>query len=189
LPIIIPAPKLENGNTLFYKKSALFFKTGLGKRESNNQTESSEKQKQFFIELEAMHSFYLNSKHTINLKTQNYYLQSSNYLNNELYRFGGVNSIRGFIENSLSANLMTAIITEYRYIVSPSVYFHTILDYCWLQDTKTTKKTTNLLGLGIGFGVQTPNGILKISMAHGGVQSQKINFYNTIIHISYNVKF
>jgi len=181
--------QLDISNTLFLKKSALFFKTGLGKRESNNQTESSEKQKQFFIELEAMHNLYLNSKHNINLKTQNYYLHSSNYLNNELYRFGGVNSIRGFIENSLSANLMTAIITEYRYIVSPSVFFHTILDYCWLQDTTTTKKTTSLLGIGIGLGVQTPSGILKISMANGGAQSQKINFYNTIVHISYNVKF
>ena len=52
-----------------------------------------------------MNNFYINEKNIINIKNQNYYLKSKNYLTNELYRFGGINSIRGFAENSLQANL------------------------------------------------------------------------------------
>ncbi|MEZ7497370.1 hypothetical protein QO200_01290 [Flavobacterium sp. Arc3] len=176
-------------STLFFEKSSVALKTGLGKRETDNQTENSEKNKQFYIELQAMHNFYFNAKNNINIKTQNYYLHSSDYLDNELYRFGGVNSIRGFTENSLAANFMTSIITEYRYIASPNLYFHTILDYCRLTTSSTTDNKTNLLGIGIGMGAKTTTGLLKISLANGGVESKKIYLYNTIIHISYNVKF
>jgi hypothetical protein len=184
--------KYDYTNSLLFKQSTLFLKTGFGTRETNNQVENSEKNKQFFIELQAIHTFYLNSKNNLNLKTQNYYLHSSNYYTNELYRFGGVKSIRGFTENSLAAHLMTSILTEYRYIVSPSLYLHTILDYCRLEAfdaIKNTDKKTNLLGIGLGLGVRTTAGLLKISMANGSSGSEEIKFSNTIIHISYNVKF
>ncbi len=47
------------------------------------------------------HHLELNSKNSIFIKNQSYYLQSDSYVINELYRFGGINSIRGFNENSL----------------------------------------------------------------------------------------
>ncbi|TDE04496.1 BamA/TamA family outer membrane protein [Flavobacterium hiemivividum] len=181
--------QFDYSKTLFLKKSSLDITAGSGKRETNNQSELNTKYKQFFIELQAMHTFYLNTKNNINIKSYNYFLYSSNYLDNELYRFGGINSIRGFSENSLQANLMTTIITEYRYIISPSVYFNTILDYCSFRSPSSIKNKTDLLGFGLGFGVQTANGLLKISLANGSEKSTKIDFYNTIIHISYNVKF
>jgi hypothetical protein len=182
----------DSTNSLFLKQSTLLLKTGSGNREMQNQAENSKKNKQFFLELQAILTFNLNSKNNVNIKTQNYYLHSSNYFTNELYRFGGINSIRGFIENSLTANFMTSILTEYRYVVSPSLYFHTILDYCRLEGPAaiaTGDKKNNLLGIGIGLGAQTKAGLLKISMANGSSRNEKIKFSNTIIHLSYNVKF
>jgi hypothetical protein len=177
---------------LSFNQSTLLLKTGFGSRETNNQAENSKTNKQFFVELRAAFTFYLNSKNNLNLKTQNYYLHSSNYYTNELYRFGGINSIRGFTENSLAAHFMTSILTEYRYIVSPSLYLHTILDYCRLESpnvVENTDKKTKLLGIGLGLGVQTTAGLLKISVANGSSGSEQIKFSNTIMHISYNVKF
>jgi hemolysin activation/secretion protein len=115
-------------------------------------------------------------------------LKSDTYIINELYRFGGINSIRGFAENSLQANFMTAIITEYRYIISPDLYLHSIIDYGYYQDDSTNSKG-NLLGFGLGLGVQTKNGLLKLAIANGSAKNQQIKFYNTIITICYNVKF
>jgi hypothetical protein len=182
----------DSTNSLFLKQSTLLLKTGSGNREMQNQAENSKKNKQFFLELQAILTFNLNSKNNVNIKTQNYYLHSSNYFTNELYRFGGINSIRGFIENSLTANFMTSILTEYRYVISPSLYFHTILDYCRQEGPAaiaTGDKKNNLLGIGIGLGAQTKAGLLKISMANGSSRNEKIKFSNTIIHLSYNVKF
>jgi hemolysin activation/secretion protein len=115
-------------------------------------------------------------------------LKSDTYIINELYRFGVIKSIRGFAENSLQASFMTAIITEYRYIISPDLYLHSIIDYGYYQDDSTNSKG-NLLGFGLGLGVQTKNGLLKLAIANGSAKNQQIKFYNTIITICYNVKF
>jgi hypothetical protein len=184
--------KYDYENPLFLKKSTLLFKMGIGKRATTNQTEITDQPNQFFAELQAMHNFYLNNANSINIKTQNYYLHSSAYINNELYRFGGINTIRGFAENSLAANFMNSILTEYRYTLSPTIYVHTILDYCRLQtlsEDNKSNKNTNLVGFGLGIGLKTSTGLLKIAMVNGISESKRIEFSNTIIHLSYNVKF
>jgi hemolysin activation/secretion protein len=113
-----------------------------------------------------MHNFYLNPKNCININYQNYLLKSNAFIINELYRFGGTKSIRGFAENSLQANFMTAIITEYRYIISPDLYLHSILDYGFYKDN-TTNYETILTGIGLGIGLRTKNGNLKLNLSNG----------------------
>jgi hypothetical protein len=184
--------RLDPKNFLFLNKSELNIKTGVGKRETNDELNNTVKNKQFYIDLFAMHTFYLNKKNSINIRTQSYYLESTNYIINELFRFGGINSIRGFTENSLQANFMTAVLTEYRYLATPTLYFHSIMDYSLFTDSSLKKETntkTNLFGLGLGLGIKTKSGLLKISMATGSINDQKIEFSNTIIHFSYGVKF
>jgi hemolysin activation/secretion protein len=134
----------------------------------------------------------LNKKNIIHINSQNYYLQSNRYIVNELFRFGGFNSVRGFTENSLQAYFTSSILTEYRHTLSPNLYVHSILDYCIYRNNSSIEKKENiekLLGIGVGFGLQTKNGLLKLAIANGSTQNQQIEFYNTIIHICYNVKF
>ena len=179
----------DNNNKLFPLKKALIIKTGVGKRNTNNQIENN---KQYFINIYTDYNFNINKKNIFNIKNQSYYLNSTNYTINELYRFGGIKSIRGFTENSLQANLMTAFLTEYRYVITPSLYIHTILDYCYLKDpfnTNRIEKKEKLLGTGLGLSAVTKNGILQISIANGIKKNEELKFHNTIIHLSYNVKF
>lgn len=183
--------KPETNNLNFPIKSKIFASIGIGKRKTNILSESSEN-KQFLVNIQATHTVYLNKKNLINLNTQNYYLQSNHYIINELYRFGGTNSIRGFAENSLQAYFVTSILTEYRYILSPNLYLHSILDYSVFKNKTEIGKadiTKNLIGTGIGMGLQTKNGLLKLAIANGHAKKQQFKIYNTIIHISYNVKF
>lgn len=184
--------KNDNDNFTFPKKSALSLTIGFGKRNLSNLSETATASKQFYINLEAAHNFYLNKKNSISIKSQNYFLRSDSYVINELFRFGGINSIRGFEENNLQANFLTSILTEYRYAFSPSLYIHSILDYGLYKDQTITNEynqITSLIGLGLGLGVQTKNGLLKLALANGSTKNQNLNFYNTIIHICYNVKF
>ena len=182
----------DGNNSIFPKKSTLSFTIGFGKRDLNNQSEIARVNKQFYIYLEAMHNFYLNKKNSINIKTQNYFLHSDTYIINELFRFGGINSIRGFEENSLQTHFLTSILTEYRYTLSPSLYIHSITDFGSYKDktnTEATNQKVNLLGIGLGLGLQTKNGLLKLAFANGSTNAQKIYFHNTLASICYNVKF
>jgi len=173
----------KNDDFLFPEKTNINLKIGTGKRNANLQNDS-----QFFGNFTVKHNFYLNNKNIISLKTQNYYLQSNSYIINELFRFGGINSIRGFNENSLQGNFFSSILTEYRYVLAPSIYVHTIMDYGYYQD-KTSDIKDNLVGLGFGFGLLTKNGLFNFVYANGSTKQQTAKLSNSIVHISFKANF
>lgn len=183
--------KPDSNNNIFPVKSRFLTSVGIGKRNSNIKFENSEN-RQFFVNIQATHNLYLNKRNSINFNSQNYYLRSSNYIINELFRFGGFKSVRGFTENSLQAYFATSILTEYRYILSSNLYIHSILDYCLYKNKtglETSDKTQNLIGVGLGVGLQTKNGLLKLAVANGTAKNQQFKISKSIVHISYNVKF
>ena len=184
--------KKDNTSSFDTKKSFISLNLGFGKRDRNNKAEEIGSNRQFYIDIMAMNNFYLNKKNSINIRTQNYYLKSGKYMINELFRFGGINSIRGFEENSLQANFLATILTEYRYTVSPSLYIHSIVDYGFFQDKTILQKNVqkeNLLSLGLGLGLQTKNGLLKLAFSNGKKNNNNLTFYNSIVNLYYNVKF
>lgn len=173
----------KNDDFLFPEKTHFELKIGTGKRDSKILSDN-----QFFGSMLLKHNFYLNEKNSINIKSQNFYLQSENYIVNELQRFGGINSIRGFIENSLQGDLFGSLLSEYRYILSPSLYVHSIIDYAYIQD-KTSDSNQNLLGIGFGFGLLTKNGLFNLVYANGSTNNQTIKLSNSIVHISFKANF
>ena len=182
--------KYDYDLTLFPKKAELVIKTGFGARNNLNSETDTQTSNQFYINLQALYTFEINKKNYFNLSSQNYYLNSDTYLINELYRFGGINNIRGFAENSLQAQMASIIETEYRYLISPNMYLHTLFDYAVYKDPFYIENNIeNLKSFGIGIGINTKNGLLKIIFANGIDSKQKSDFYNTIISMNFNVKF
>ena len=168
---------------LFPEKTKLDIKFGIGSRQSKQSSDD-----QLLGSLNFHHNIYLNQKNIINLKSHNFYLQSNSYIVNELYRFGGINSFRGFNENSLQGNFFSSLLSEYRYILAPNLYVHTIIDYGYTQD-KTAQSNNNLLGLGLGFGLLSKNGLFNFVYANGNNNNQTIKATNSIIHISFKAVF
>ena len=78
--------------------------------------------------------------------------------------------------------------TEYRYVLSPGLYVHSIIDYAYYQD-KTTDLDDTLLGLGFGFGLLTKNGFFNLIYANGSAGDQAIQLSNSIVHISFKSNF
>ena len=175
--------QFKNDDYFFPEKTLVNIKGGTGKRTSENSNNN-----QFFANIDLRKNVYLNDKNIVYIRSQSYYLQSEDYITNELFRFGGINSIRGFSENTLQANAFSSILTEYRYILAPSIYIHSIIDFGYFQD-KTTKNEGNLLGLGFGFGLLTKNGLFNLIYANGSTDDQQIKLSNSIIHISFKAKF
>ena len=177
----------KDNDFLFPEKTRVILRSGLGSR-----TSKLDKNSQVFGEVNFMQNVYLNEKNSFNLKSQNFYLQSDKYIISELYRFGGINSIRGFNENSLQANLFTSFLAEYRYVLAPGIYVHTITDYGYYRDESTNISGANsgsLLGLGFGFGLLTKNGLFNIVYANGSTDEQAIKLSNSIVHISFKAVF
>jgi hypothetical protein len=175
--------ELNPDSFIFPEKAKVFVKFGTG-----NRTIASQKTNQFFTQLDLSYNVNLSTKNSIYLRNQTFYLQSNDYVINELFRFGGINSIRGFNENSLQANAYTGIIAEYRYLVASNLYIHSITDFGYFQD-KTSNTEDRLLGLGFGFGLFTKNGLFNLVYANGSTSNQAIKLSNSIVHISFKTNF
>ncbi|WP_347052963.1 hypothetical protein [Flavobacterium olei] len=182
--------KRQNNENLFPAKAYINSTIGYGKRSTPDEAGTAGLSKQFFITLNLAYNFELNTNNYIYFNSQNNWLQSKNFITNELFRFGGLNSIRGFSENSLQANFNSLLLTEYRYLPTGNFYLHTIFDYGVYQDqTSNNKKIRNLLSFGVGLGLLTNSGLLKIQIANGSANKGEIKFYNSILNICYNVNF
>ena len=173
----------KSEDKLFPIKTNVYTQIGFGSRTAQSSTNN-----QFFAKINLEHNFYLNRRNIFNIRSQNYFLQSKEYLVNELYRFGGVYSIQGFKEDSLQGNLFTSVLTEYRYVFTPTLYLNTIIDYGYYQD-KTSSNEGNLYSLGIGFGLLTKNGIFKLIYATGSSNNQSLDKKNAIVHVSFKTNF
>lgn len=174
---------LKPDELLFSEKTKIALKTGIGSRRSK-----FNKDRQVFFDVDLKHTFFLNNTNNIQIRSQNYYLNSDRYIINELYRFGGIQSVRGFNENSLQANLLTSVLSEYRYVIARNLYVHSITDYGYFYD-ETTKNKGALLGLGLGFGLVTANGLFNFVYANGSTGGQEIKGSNSIVHISFKTQF
>ena len=164
-------------------KSSLSFDGGFGSREAEGNNEN-----QVRLEALANNIFNLNYRNSIFVQNITSILISDSYLVNELFRFGGINSIRGFNENSIDASFYSILNTEYRYQFNDGVYIHSIIDVAYFQN-ETLSLNENLYSFGIGLGLSTKAGLFKFNIANGNTENQNFNFSNTKIHISLSSKF
>ena len=132
--------------------------------------------------------FNLNYKNSIYLKNNTELLNSESYLTNELFRFGGINSIRGFNENSIDASFYSVLNSEYRYQFNQAIYLHSIIDFAYFENQIIALKQ-KIYSFGVGIGLQTTPGVIRFSIANGNAENQDFNFSNTKIHISISSKF
>lgn len=170
-------------NMLFPEKTIINIEGGIGARKKDGS-----KDDQIRLETLLNNIFNLNQKNSIFVQNVTSVLFSDSYLVNELFRFGGINSIRGFNENSIDASLYSILNTEYRYQFNEGIYLHSIIDVGYFEN-KTLLLKQNLYSFGLGIGLNTKAGIFKFNVANGNTEDQKFNFSNTKVHISITSRF
>ncbi len=156
--------------------------------EFGNRVSSQTEEEQISVNTIASHIFRLNEANQIYLKNRTQVLLSDSYLTNEQYRFGGITSIRGFEENSIFANLVSTLNTEYRYVLNSSIYVHSIIDLAYFENEITNQKE-KLISFGVGAGLRTKAGIFKINLANGKTENQVFRFSNTKLHFQLEIRF
>lgn len=149
---------------------------------TNNNTNQSK------IRLQGSASILLSDKSSFFLKSTGELLLTKNPLENELFRIGGTQSLRGFDEISLLTQKYNVVNLEYRYKTGSESYFYTISDYGLLLDY-ALEKTNNLFALGVGYQLATNSSILNIAYALGKFENTPFAFKNSKVHISITYPF
>ena len=157
--------------------------TGFGNRTSGNTSIN-----QTLIKINTFKIFNLNNRNSIFIRLDGASLFSDNYFENELFRFGGINSIRGFEENTLLANLYGVINTEYRYKLSSNLFVHTVFDAAY-SENNITEINNKLFGFGFGFGLLTNAGLFRFNYSSAKTENQPFRLSDSKVHISLTTQF
>ncbi|MGC1471650.1 MAG: hypothetical protein WA775_03570 [Psychroserpens sp.] len=175
--------KRQNYDFLFPINFLFDLSTGFGYRSYDAVDEP-----QSNFSLNTFKIFNLNAKNSIYGRISSNYLLSDTYLENELPRFGGINSIRGFEENSLIANLFAVLNTEYRYKLNNSIYVHSVIDAAYFKNQILNQKE-KLFGFGFGFGFLSKAGLFRFNYTSGKTENQKFRLTDSKIHLSLTTRF
>ena len=109
---------------------------------------------------------------------------------NELFRFGGMNSLQGFDDLSIRASSYTIGLMELRFIVAKIAYLNAFFNGAWYEQKITNNEFHDFpLGFGLGVAFTTKAGLFYLSYALGQQQNIPISFKTGKIHFGLAVQF
>ncbi|MCO5247577.1 MAG: BamA/TamA family outer membrane protein [Chitinophagales bacterium] len=107
-------------------------------------------------------------------------------LDNEMFRIGGANLLRGFDEESIFTQHYAVMTAEYRFILQQNSYLYTFFDAGFVSRRFEDKMRSDYpFGFGAGIAFETKAGIFGVSYAVGRQQKNPIEFKNSKIHFGY----
>lgn len=163
------------------------FRLNTGFLFGNRKNENTKTAQQIF-NLFAEYTAHLNFRNAIYIKTTTQILNTTTVFENELFRIGGINSIRGFNEQSIFTPKYNVTNLEYQYKVNDDSYLYTITDFAILNNINTNT-TTQLYGVGLGYFLSTKRTILNLSYAVGTDYNTSFNINNSKVHIKITYPF
>jgi hemolysin activation/secretion protein len=164
-------------DNLFLNRYHLELEALFGSRSTDLETVS---QSQFL--LSASYLWSIDAKNHFFFGNQSAWLNSSDYLQNELYRIGGIYNLRGVNEESLFASGYSIVNLEYRFKPSGNSYFYTISDFAWVEN-RVEENSFNVISFGLGYAFRTRAGILNLSYANGTFENTPFSFENSKVHV------
>ena len=161
-------------NPEFFKLS---FRYGFGKKKQLNNITSISKYK-----LEISKKFNISKRFKFQTLIIKEKINSKNLVNNELLRFGGGNSIRGFDNNSIFSDSYTLLKTNLNYYLNDTIYIYTIFDIANYTDNILNIEKDIYSG-GFGFSTLTENGLISVNYSKGNYWGNSFNLKNAKINV------
>ena len=130
--------------------------------------------------------FQLFSNNVLKTSFNTGYLQSSNIFFNELFRIGGLKTLRGFDEQSIFASQYGILNIEWRYLVQQNSNFVLFWNGAWYKNEgrKPTISDTPW-GAGVGLNIETGSGIFSLYYATGKQFENPLEFRTAKIHFGF----
>ena len=170
---------LDPDDLFEFYKFRFFLKAGIGEK---NQMDEKNKVGKFKIEVTK--KFEISEKFKINSRFLSEKLDSQNLVTNELLRFGGIESIRGFDQNSIFTNNYKLLNTSVNFYLNDTIYIYTLFDVANYQNTILSIDEFIYSG-GLGFSSRTKNGLISVNYAKGTTWGNSFNLKNAKLSVSF----
>lgn len=128
-------------------------------------------------------------RHVIRLGSVTDFYNADQIYQNEVYRYGGLTSQRGFNEDELFATSKTTATVEYRFLLDKNSHVFAFYDQSWYENSAVDYYNDSPFGFGVGFAFSTRLGVFSISYALGKQFDNPIQLNNSKIHFGYIAYF
>ncbi len=171
--------------------------TSVGQKNLTNKPESGEindslKPNSLIIRLkfEGRKFFQLGQRSTFLTKFKGAHLMDDQIFDNQLFRIGGLQSLRGFNEESIDASSYGVGTIEYRYLTGKEAFLSIFADGAYIErQVKNTLLINRPIGMGLGYNFKTRAGVFSLNYAIGKRQSQSLDPRNSKIHFGFTNRF
>ena len=141
------------------------------------------------IDFSISNYFCIQKRHVIKSNAMSEILVAPSYASNELLRFGGMGTQRGFKEEELRATSRLMISLEYRFLLDQNSFLFLFFDQSWYENKLAITRRDTPYGFGGGLTFGTTLGMFSISYALGKQLTNPILLSNGNIHFGYTSYF
>ena len=113
-------------------------------------------------------------------------LENQQLLVNELYRIGGLSTLRGFNEQNFFAKNYGLSRLEFRSFFENESYLYAFYDQLVFQ---REAELSNPFGIGLGFALDTSTGQFSFALGAGKDENQNLAFSELRVHFGFTTKF
>ena len=127
----------------------------------------------------------LSQRQVIDIGNKSGYVYSPDLFTNELFRIGGLKSLRGFDEESIHASLYFIGKIEYRYLLEQNSFLFAFYNQAWYKNESRSEVIDRIdtpYGFGAGINFETKLGIMSVSYALGKQFDNPLYFRNGKVH-------
>ena len=168
---------------LISKDFSFAIKYGFGEKIQSNIKSNLNK-----LKIELYKKFNLSPTLKLESKVIKEEIDSKNMVNNELLRFGGTDSMRGFEEQSIFTDDYLLIINNLNLYLSDTIYIYTIFDLANYKN-RILNFEENIYTVGFGFSSKTENGIISINYSKANNWDNSFNIKNGNIGVNFTTFF
>jgi hemolysin activation/secretion protein len=138
---------------------------------------------QYLVDFDAAVFIPFGDRSTVKVGNQSAFLYGETTFQNELFRIGGLKTLRGFDEESIFASAYSVMTLEYRFILEQNSYLYVFGDGAWYENNNVSQYVKDTpFGFGAGISFETKAGIFSINYALGKQFDNPIQLRSGKIH-------
>ena len=182
LNFFISKIQIDYSSLLFLKKLEFIYNYSYGEKTQNIVTPHSTHN------FKLLKKFNL-SERLLNISSFNYNkMNSENFVTNELFRFGGISSIRGFQEGSIYANEYFITNFDLVFLLNKNTAIFSLFDFSKYNNINLNMDE-KIYSAGFGLKTISNQSIITIFFASGNTWGKKLNIGDAKISISFKTFF
>lgn len=118
--------------------------------------------------LDASYYVPIPNRSTVKFGVKGAYMHNANLFESEMFRIGGLRSLRGFDEEAFFANIYAIGTIEYRFLLNLDSYIFIFADGAYYENRAVNRRITDRpIGFGLGISFSTKIGIFSLTYALG----------------------